>query len=67
MLHLLYKSLLRDYAGQVHPANSTRAYNAWSFDTNRLVGEYLDQGGSWKMIREVDYLAEKNADWLPPY
>ena len=67
MLHLLYKSLLRDYAGQVHPANSTRAYNQWSFDTNRLVGDYLDQGGSWKMIREVDYLAEKNADWLPPY
>ena len=67
MLHLIYKSLLGDYSEQVHPANSNRAYTRWGFDTNRLIGDYLDQGGSWKMIREVDYLAAKNADWLPPY
>jgi|MudIll2142460700_1097286.scaffolds.fasta_scaffold1570498_1 hypothetical protein len=64
MLNAIYLELLSVYSGRVHPSNYGSAYVGWGTTVERLVEEYLDQGGSLDLFRNVERLAEKKADWI---
>ena len=59
MINMIYKQLIAVFSDRVHPAKGGTQYSGFGTVAGELIVDYLDQGGSYTLLRRVIRLAEK--------